>query len=442
MAYSVYQINTYIKKLLGKDPALDNVSVKGELSNVKYHSSGHIYFTLKDSRSQLSGIMFGSNAGLLKFKLENGQEVTVTGSITVYEANGKYQIYAEKIKRDGVGELYEKFEELKNELEEMGMFDEMYKKPIPKYVKRLGVITAPTGAAVKDIINVSKRRNPYIEIILYPALVQGNGAKESIVKGIKTIVDYKPDVIIVGRGGGSIEDLWAFNEREVAEAIFNCPIPIISGTGHETDHTIADFVADLRASTPSAAAEQTVCEYDSFENEILSFWDALNSVIDAKLERAENRAEKLRLRLEKNSPEAVLKEKRIGIEARKGALYSAFERRLNAVEQRFLRQKTALITEMDKLVAKARNKLEGQDNTIRIAMNSRVTKAKQKQSIYAEKLNGLSPLNSLSRGYSFVSDKDGLPVKDVNGINIGDSLNIYVKNGRIEADVTDKREGY
>ena len=253
--YTVRQVNAYIKSMFTQDVVLRSIYMKGEVSNCKYHTSGHIYFSLKDESGTISCVMFASARKGLAFGMKNGQQVLVLGNISVYERDGTYQLYASRILLDGAGLLYEKFEALKAELEEMGMFDPVYKKPIPPFVKKLGVVTAPTGAAVRDIIQISRRRNPGIQIILYPALVQGEGAAESVAKGIAMLDAYGVDVIIAGRGGGSIEDLWAFNEEETARVIFSCNTPVISAVGHETDTTIADYVADLRAPTPSAAAE-------------------------------------------------------------------------------------------------------------------------------------------------------------------------------------------
>ena len=256
--YSVAQVNSYIKNMFAQDFLLRRLSVKGEVSNCKYHSSGHIYFTLKDGGGTLQAVMFASQRRGLNFKLAEGQQVVVKGTVDVYERDGKYQLYASEIELSGRGDLYLRFEKLLKELEEMGMFDPQYKRPIPRFAKTVGIVTAPTGAAIRDIMNISHRRNPYVQLILYPALVQGDGAKDSIVKGIRTLDAMGLDVLIVGRGGGSIEDLWAFNEEEVARAIFACNTPVISAVGHETDVTIADYAADLRAPTPSAAAELAV----------------------------------------------------------------------------------------------------------------------------------------------------------------------------------------
>ena len=257
--YSVGQVNRYIKNMFTQDYLLQKIYVKGEVSNCKYHTSGHIYFSLKDETGTLNCVMFAGHRRGLAFAMKNGDKVIVGGSVDVYERDGRYQMYAKEITLEGAGTLYERYLALKQELEDMGMFAQEYKQPIPRFIRRLGVVTAPTGAAVQDIRNISYRRNPYLQIILYPALVQGAGAAESIVKGIQMLDKTDVDVIIVGRGGGSIEDLWAFNEEIVARAIFECSTPIISAVGHETDFTIADFVADLRAPTPSAAAELAIC---------------------------------------------------------------------------------------------------------------------------------------------------------------------------------------
>ena len=266
--YSVGQINNYIRRMIQQDILLSRVYVRGEVSNLKYHTSGHIYFSLKDETGTLSCVMFAGNRKGLTFAMKNGDKVICAGNFDVYTRGGNYQMYVKAIRLEGAGILYERYLKLKAELEEMGMFDAVYKKPVPRYARRVGIVTAPTGAAIRDIQNISARRNPYIELILYPALVQGEGAAETIARGIEKLDDAGVDVIIVGRGGGSIEDLWAFNEEIVARAIFNCRTPVISAVGHETDTTIADFVADLRAPTPSAAAELAVFDYSEFADTI------------------------------------------------------------------------------------------------------------------------------------------------------------------------------
>ena len=298
--YSVRQVNSYIKNMFTQDFMLNRIYVKGEVSNCKYHTSGHIYFSLKDESGMIACVMFAGQRGGLTFRMQDGQQVIVLGSVSTYERDGKYQLYAKEIILDGAGVLYEKFEALKQELGEMGMFAEEYKQPIPRFARKIGIVTAPTGAAVRDIIHVAKRRNPYIQLLLYPAQVQGEGAAESIVEGITALEKKEVDLIIVGRGGGSIEDLWAFNEEIVARAIFHCRIPIISAVGHETDTTIADYVADLRAPTPSAAAELAVFEYETFRNRIEEYQIRMRRLLLQKTEWKEKELEnKLRTAMER-----------------------------------------------------------------------------------------------------------------------------------------------
>ncbi|WP_343208450.1 exodeoxyribonuclease VII large subunit [Anaerolentibacter hominis] len=258
--YSVSQINAYIKDVLQSDYVLNHIYIKGEVSNCKYHTSGHIYFTLKDAGAALACVMFAGSRKGLSYRMKDGDKVIVLGNIGVYEQSGRYQLYAREIIPDGTGSLYLKFEQLKKELEEEGLFSPLHKKEIPFYAARIGIVTASTGAAIQDIIHIAGRRNPYVQLVLCPALVQGEGAVSSIIKGIRRLDAMNLDIIIVGRGGGSIEELWAFNEEAVARAIYRCHTPVISAVGHETDTTIADYVADLRAPTPSAAAELAVCD--------------------------------------------------------------------------------------------------------------------------------------------------------------------------------------
>ena len=309
--YSVSQVNSYIRNMFAQDYALSRISVTGEVSNLKYHSSGHIYFTLKDSGGAIACVMFaGKRAQGLLFRMEEGQKVIASGSIEVYAKSGQYQLYANKIIRDGQGDLFQKFEQLKKQLEEMGMFAPEYKKPIPKYAKTVGVVTAETGAAIHDIMNIASRRNPYVQLILCPAKVQGEGAAESIVRAIGILDGLGTDVMIVGRGGGSIEDLWAFNEEIVARAVFSCRTPVISAVGHETDWTIADFVADLRAPTPSAAAELAVFDYALFERSLAETRQKLRRLSDRKTDEMRKMQEYFRLKLLSHSPERELKTRR------------------------------------------------------------------------------------------------------------------------------------
>lgn len=393
--YTVGQINSYIKNMFEQDFLLQELSVKGEVSNCKYHSSGHIYFTLKDGKGTIACVMFAGNRAGLSFRMAEGMQVIVRGSVDVYERDGKYQLYARSIKPDGEGALYEQFERLKRKLEEQGMFDAQYKKPIPAYIRTLGVVTAPTGAAVRDIINITSRRNPYVQIILYPAVVQGDGAAQSIVRGIKMLEEKQVDVMIVGRGGGSIEDLWAFNEEMVAQAVFDCSVPIISAVGHETDTTIIDFVSDLRAPTPSAAAELAV--YDV----MLSF-AKLESIKVSLLRQMQGR-----LRYEKESLKVLETKLRAG-----SPMGKIRERR------------SLLMSHEDKLMA---------------AMKNRIVHSRHRLAVYIERLKGLSPLEKLNQGYSYASDEQGRTLSDIDKVEVGDRIRVYIKNGMIKASVTEKQ---
>ena len=389
--YSVAQVNSYIKHMFNEDFVLNNISVSGEISNCKYHSSGHIYFTLKDEDAVLLAVMFAGNARGLKFRLSEGQKVIVKGSINVYERDGKYQLYAKDIALDGQGDLYKKFENLKKELEEMGMFDASYKKPIPKYATRIGVVTASTGAAIQDIINITKRRNPYVKLYLYSAIVQGSEAAASIVSGINCLDDMGLDVIIIGRGGGSIEDLWGFNEEIVARAIFNCNTPIISAVGHEVDFTIADFVSDMRAPTPSAAAELAVFDYKDFEEKINNYKSLLKRSLVSNFEKKKFLLESLKERIKLRSPKDKIMKKR---------------------------------QDADVLLDKMAQK-----------MILRMKNSRMRLSVDAEKLNGLSPLNKLSKGYGYISDEQGKQVNSVEKVKQGDLLDVYVTDGKMEVTV-------
>lgn len=394
--YTVAQTNQYIKNMFTQDFLLSKISVRGEVSNCKYHSSGHIYFSIKDKSGVLSCVMFAGRRSGLDFKMEEGDKVIVSGNINVYERDGKYQLYADKIEKEGTGDLYKRFLELKQELEEMGMFAQEYKKKIPKYSKTVGIVTARTGAAIQDIINISMRRNPYTQLILYPAKVQGDGAAETIVKGIKNLSKRKVDVIIIGRGGGSIEDLWAFNEEKVARAIFECDVPVISAVGHETDYTIADYVSDLRAPTPSAAAELAVFEYDKFQEDLKSIQDNLKYRVENKIRFYRNRLNDINWKLEKMSP---------------GNLILSRRQRLADLEIR-------LSESMRRKALSRRHTLE----------------------ILSERLNGLSPLNKLSGGYAYVMDSKLKPVNSISQLNINDDITITVKDGNASVKVIGKSE--
>ncbi|MCR4782041.1 MAG: exodeoxyribonuclease VII large subunit [Lachnospiraceae bacterium] len=408
---TVSQINRYIKGLIEEDTFLDRISVKGEISNLTYHRSGHIYFTLKDTNSQLGGVMFKSRVATgLKFQMKDGDKVVVTGSIQVYEASGRYQIYADRIEADGVGDLYQKFLALKNELEEMGMFDQLYKKPIPHYVKKIGIVTAPTGAAVRDIIHISKRRNPYIKLVLFPALVQGEGAPASIVKGIKTLDSMDLDVLIVGRGGGSIEDLWAFNDREVADAIFSSQTPIISAVGHETDFTIADFVADLRASTPSAAAEMAVSLQSDLEERILNDKNRLEALMQMTILAIRNRTEIMEKRLEAKSPQNRLKEYREKMKAESDRLFYVMKRVIDV-------KRAALPREED----------------LAHSIGMKIEKNRKRLIINSGKLDALSPMKKLRSGYGYPETMDGKHIMKAKDLSVGEQFKMTMEDGIIKA---------
>ena len=384
---TVSKINAYIKNMFRQDYVLSRVSVKGEISNCKYHTSGHIYFTLKDEGGTLSAIMFASQVKSLSFHLSDGMQVIVSGRIEVYERDGKYQLYANSIVQDGIGDLYKKFEELKRQFRDMGYFESEYKRPIPYFSKKIGIVTASTGAAIHDIMNISYRRNPYVSLVLYPALVQGEGAASSIVSGIEKLDTMGMDVIIVGRGGGSIEDLWAFNEECVAEAIFNAKTPIISAVGHETDFTIADFVADLRAPTPSAAAELAVADIHQIENRIAGYEELVNKAFMKVISQKRAVIDNYSMRLKYLNPLSRINEKRITLD----------------------RLKERLDDNMSRLLKDYRHKLE----------------------VYASRLHGVSPLEKLGQGYSCTQNEKGVPVTSVSNISLGDIITTTLKDGEI-----------
>ena len=395
-AYSVGQVNRYVKNMFTQDFILQKIYVKGEVSNCKYHTSGHIYFSLKDETGVLSCVMFAGHRRGLAFRMKDGDRVVVGGAVDVYERDGRYQLYAKEISLEGAGALYERFLALKTELEEMGMFAQEYKQPIPAFIHRLGVVTAPTGAAVQDIRNISLRRDPYLQIILYPALVQGEGAADSIVRGIHMLDQAEVDVIIVGRGGGSIEDLWAFNEEKVARAIFECRTPIISAVGHETDFTIADFVADLRAPTPSAAAELAVADFRQILQNIAGLRDRMQKAMQRRAELGRAQLMQYQMRFQYLNPEAKLRDNR--------------------------------------------QRLVDLDELLRRAMKNRIAEERHMLGIYLERYRGLSPLYKLNQGYSFVSDREGNGIISTKQVHSGDLLEISVTDGVIEAEVRSSRK--
>ena len=409
--YSVSQVTAYIKNMFTQDFALNRISIRGEVSNCKYHTSGHIYFTLKDGGAQIAAVMFAGQRKGLSFTLAEGQQVTATGSVDVYERDGRYQLYVRKIERDGTGDLYARFERLKAELLEMGMFDACYKQPIPRFALRVGVVTASTGAAIRDIMNISARRNPYVQLVLCPAQVQGERAAASIVRGIETLDAMGLDVLIVGRGGGSIEDLWAFNEERVARAIFNCRTPVISAVGHETDVTIADYVADLRAPTPSAAAELAVFDWHQFEEQLASERKRLDRLMQLSLEKRKGQLARSRMQLALYSPQRQVNEMRQRLADIEGRL-------MENARGRILRDRQALTAGRELLVR---------------AMERSFTGARHRLAVDAGRLDGLSPLKRLRGGYGYVTDRTGRPVRSAALTEPGSRIQVQLADGRLKA---------
>ncbi|WMJ87652.1 exodeoxyribonuclease VII large subunit [Anaerocolumna sp. MB42-C2] len=389
--YSVTQVNLYIKNMFIRDYALNNIYIKGEVSNCKYHTSGHIYFTLKDDNGQMACVMFAGQRNGLKFQLKEGQSVIALGSVNVYERDGKYQLYAKEIILDGSGLLYQKYEQLKNRLEEEGLFEAEHKKRIPVYPKMVGIVTAKTGAAIQDIINITKRRNPYVQLVLYPALVQGEGAAQTVVAGIHALDKLGVDTIIVGRGGGSIEDLWAFNEEIVARAIYDCRTPVISAVGHETDVTIADFVSDLRAPTPSAAAELAVPDIKAILFDITALNHALNSGLQKKISVYRNEIKHFALKLDYASPIYQIRQKR----------------------QQLIDMEQKLSQQMQKKLTLKRHLLE----------------------LYIEKIEGLSPLKKLNQGYALVLNRENKIMNRLDKVQVGEKIRICITDGDVMATV-------
>ena len=389
---SVGEVNNYVKKLVENDFILKNLNVKGEISNLKFHSSGHIYFSLKDENSKVNCIMFKNNAVNLDFRLEEGMKVEIKARLGVYHKEGTYQLYCENIKKAGIGELFEEFHKLKKELSEEGIFDEKYKRALPKFPKRIGIITARTGAAVRDIINVIQRRNKSLDIILYPAKVQGENAADSIIEGIRYFNNEKSvDVIILGRGGGSIEELWTFNNRDLAYEIFNSRIPTVSAVGHEVDFTISDFVSDMRAPTPSAAGELVSPSLQEMINDLLNKKEFLHRAIDRKFLNAKKDLDLLHKGLKGNNPKHII-EKRI-------KEVNSLEEKLNFLGKR--------------KIDKAKDEL--------IALNSI--------------LQTLNPLNTLGRGYSVIMDKEDKVINKVSELKKNDMVKVIMKDGSVNIDI-------
>lgn len=388
---TVSQVNMYIKNMFVRDYALQQLRVKGEISNCKYHSSGHIYFTIKDQSSQLSCVMFATYTRGLTFRMKEGQSVIVSGNISVYERDGKYQMYAMSVTQDGVGKLYEEYEKLKKRLLAEGLFDDSKKKKIPRFAQKIGVVTAQTGAVIQDIRNVSNRRNPYVQIILYPAKVQGKDAHQTIIKGLQYFEKTDVDIVIIGRGGGSIEDLWEFNQEELAYAIAACTKPVISAVGHETDTTIADYAADLRAPTPSAAAELAVFSYRDYEIALQEYRYTLNRYM-----------------------ENVLQIKRLQLKQYETVLSHASPKDLIAQRRLFLAECADRMTYL---------------------IEQKILSAKHQLALYAEELKGLSPLQKLQDGYSYVENAQGKNVNRVKDLTKGEILTVKMTDGQAKVSV-------
>lgn len=386
--FSVSFVNDYVNSLLETNSCLLKIEVEGEISAITYHKSGNIYLTIKDERSALSVMMYKSNAYSLTFRPKVGDKVVCTGKIAGVKIKSEYRLIASKIILGGQGDLYRRFVELKEELSEKGMFDASYKKEIPKYIRTLGVVTSPTGAAIRDIVKVAKRRNPYISIILYPSLVQGDGAAYSIAKGIATLDKMDLDLMIVGRGGGSPEDLWCFNEEIVAEAIFASNTPVISAVGHEIDTTISDLVADLRAPTPSAAAELGVYDVYTLLDSLDYYQERMEEAIGDNIDKKRQKALNIEKRLLALSPKSLVEDRR---------------RRAKHIEE-----------------------------LMNIAMKSKIASGKNRLGQMAAGLSGLSPINRLAQGYSYVT-KNGKTVSKVSDVKPEDELTIRVTNGEINA---------
>lgn len=410
---SVTQLTRYIKYKIDNDVNLNEVYLKGEISNFKAHSRGHYYFTLKDEGSRINAVMFSSQTRNVKFIPQDGMKVLVNGKISVYEANGGYQIYVNEMLEDGIGNLYIAFEQLKKKLQDEGLFNEEYKKPIPKIPSRIGVVTAPTGAAIKDIISTIKRRWPLTEIYLFPALVQGESAKEDIVRQIKRADEYNLDTLIVGRGGGSIEDLWAFNEEIVARAIFECKTPVISAVGHEIDFTIADFVADLRAPTPTGAAEMAVPQLADIAKYLNQVNIRLNNTISNQINQNKRKLIDL-----KNSN--IFKNPIMIYQTKEMMFDNLLEKlKLNLINLTNIKEKELIRLKNSYVLQKPYQLIDQKSN---------------KYLQLLSKLETLSPLLTLQRGYT-MTKKDGKVVSSCKNLKKGDSIEVNFKDGKIDAEV-------
>ena len=415
---TISDLNRYIKAKFDMDTHLNHVYLKGEISNFKHHTRGHFYFTLKDENSRIAAVMFASSAKNVAFEPEDGMKVLVSGRIALYEATGSYQIYVDSMELDGIGNLYLEFERLKKELAKEGLFDREHKKALPKFPKKIGIITAPTGAAIRDILSTIKRRYPICETILFPALVQGTGAKESVVKQLNKAQEYDLDVIICGRGGGSIEDLWAFNEEIVARAIYNSKIPVISAVGHEIDFTIADYVADLRAPTPTGAAEMAVPNLVDLKSLIEQYKIRANEAVT-------NIIKKNRIKLESLQNSFVLKNPL--------SLYEIKEQKLDSYIDYLNQYMTNKLNHAKLMYEKVIN------NKILISPQSMFDKKKHQYELLLKTIEVLNPMKLLSSGYSIVKS-NGKVIKNSHDVNLEDVVNIELSEGKLKCSVIGKED--
>ena len=431
--YTVTQYNQAIKNFLDSKVECQYVHIQGEISNFKGHSRGHLYFTLKDEESRMNAVMFQTAAQKLDFEPKDGDEVQVDGRISVYVPNGGYQVYIEKMKLAGNGDLLRKFEELKKKLEDEGLFDESHKKPIPRFPKKIGIITAPTGAAIRDILSTIKRRYPLCETILFPSLVQGDEAKFDIVRNIERAQDYDLDVIICGRGGGSIEDLWAFNEEIVARAIYNSNIPIISGVGHEPDRTIADYVADLRAPTPTGAAEMCVPNLPDLLHLIDQYTIRTNENIKGIINFYQKKLDILKNTYVLRNPLALYEVKEQKLDTlidRSNSIITSmlndYTVRLNNIKSSYVLKNPLATYEVK------REKVNSYVEILNKIIKGNLDNYNYKYSMMINKLELLNPLNILNKGYSLVTVNDNV-VKSAKDLKVNDSINIRLHEGNVKA---------
>ena len=410
-AITVSRLNSYVRGILWEDMNLRGVKVRGEVSNCTYATSGHIYFTLKDAGASVRCLMFRSRAVGLNFRLKDGMGVIVTGDVDLYEAGGQYQLKVSSAVKDGTGVLYERYEQLKARLKAEGLFDEAHKKPLPAYPASVGIVTARTGKAIHDIVTNATRRNPWIQLVFCPASVQGEGAASTLIRGIRTLESYGVDVIIIGRGGGSIEELWEFNDERLARTVYNCSIPVISAVGHDSDTTIIDYVADRVASTPTAAAELAVPDMVKIAAYLDQMRGRLDGIMQSQAAGARAQAAHYAAQLRALSPGRVLQDRKQSLDTARKRMQVMMEHRLSDGKQSLLEQENSLVR----------------------LMNQRMEDARNRNALYAQKLHGLSPLRQLERGYAYVSDEEGHGVSSISQAPQGSILQIEVTDGRIRA---------